>query len=233
MLKKDMVLRNPLRLMGHQTEDILPRGGFGAVLARAGVGKTALMVQIALNALLAEQNVLHVSLNDSVSKVALWYEEVFRNLAADLDTHQTNQVWESILTHRFIMTFQMNTFSAARLQERINELSEQGIFYPQVILLDGLPFDATAGTVVKELKELAQKEELRIWYSVRTHRSQAPDQQGLPVQLSGIADLFDVVIQLQPESQQIRVEALKGLSTDSNRADIVLDPATMLMRAIP
>lgn len=233
MLKKDMVLRNPLRLMGHQTEDILPRGGFGAVLARAGVGKTALMVQLALNALLAEQNVLHVSLNDSVSKVALWYEEVFRNLAADLDTHQTNQVWESILTHRFIMTFQINSFSAARLQERINELSEQGIFYPQVILLDGLPFDDTAAPVVKELKELAQKEELRIWYSVRTHRSQVPDQQGLPVQLSGIADLFDVVIQLQPESQQIRVEALKGLPTDSDRADIVLDPVTMLMRAIP
>ena len=51
------------------TEDILPQGGFGAVLARAGVGKTALLVQLALNTMLRDKNVLHISLNDPVNKV--------------------------------------------------------------------------------------------------------------------------------------------------------------------
>ena len=72
MLKKELVLKNPLRLMGYETDDILSEGGFGAVLARAGVGKTALLVQLALNNLLQNKNVLHISLDDPVKKVSLW-----------------------------------------------------------------------------------------------------------------------------------------------------------------
>ena len=49
MLKKDLILRNPLRVMGHENDDILDTGQFGAVLARAGVGKTAFLVQLSLS----------------------------------------------------------------------------------------------------------------------------------------------------------------------------------------
>ena len=55
MLKQDLILRNPLRLLGQEDHYILPEGGIGAVLARAGVGKTALMVQLALDTLLREK----------------------------------------------------------------------------------------------------------------------------------------------------------------------------------
>ena len=61
-----------------------PAGGFGAVLAHAGVGKTALLVQLALNSMLRSRNVLHVSLNDPVNKVNLWYSELFHHLAGQL-----------------------------------------------------------------------------------------------------------------------------------------------------
>ena len=73
MLKKELILRNPLRQMGYEEDEIIPEGGFGAVLARAGVGKTALLVQLALNMMLRGRKVLHVSLLDPVNKVDLWY----------------------------------------------------------------------------------------------------------------------------------------------------------------
>ena len=92
MLKQDLTLRNPLRLLGENTEDNLAEGGFGAVLARAGVGKTALTVQIALNSLLKSHNVLHISLNDPVNKVTLWYKEVFKSLAGQYNLKQINQL---------------------------------------------------------------------------------------------------------------------------------------------
>ncbi len=41
MLKKEITYRNPLMNLGYDNEDILPDGGFGAVMAYAGVGKTA------------------------------------------------------------------------------------------------------------------------------------------------------------------------------------------------
>jgi hypothetical protein len=77
MLKKDLILRNPLHVMAYGNDDILSAGQFGAVLARAGVGKTAFLVQLSLNALLRGKNVLHISLEDPVNKVSLWYKEVF------------------------------------------------------------------------------------------------------------------------------------------------------------
>ena len=102
MLTNDLIQRNPLRLMGRDAEEILSPGDFGAILARAGVGKTALLVQIALNTLLSGKNVLHVSLNDPVDKVTLWYREVFGNLSKKYDARQIGQLWESLLPHRLI-----------------------------------------------------------------------------------------------------------------------------------
>ena len=66
MLKNDLMLKNPLRWIGSPNEDILDSGHFGGVMARAGVGKTAFIVQIALNGLLRNRNVLHISLADPV-----------------------------------------------------------------------------------------------------------------------------------------------------------------------
>ena len=80
MMKKDLALRNPLKLLGRNNDDLLPEGGFGVVLARAGVGKTALLVQLALNAMLRDIDVLHISLSEPVKKVTLWYKEMFRHL---------------------------------------------------------------------------------------------------------------------------------------------------------
>ncbi|MDQ1277692.1 MAG: hypothetical protein QG555_733, partial [Thermodesulfobacteriota bacterium] len=105
MLKKELILRNPLRQMGYENDDILPEAGFGAVLARAGVGKTALLVQLALNTMLRGKKVLHVSLLDPVNKVDLWYRELFRLLAVQYQIGQFRTLWEEILPLRFIMTF--------------------------------------------------------------------------------------------------------------------------------
>ena len=116
MIKQELILRNPLRHLGFETEDILPAGGFGAVLAHAGVGKTALLVQLALNSMLRSRNVLHVSLQDPVNKVNLWYGELFNHLASQYEGSQIKQLWDSVLPYRFIMTFRVESFSVPKLE---------------------------------------------------------------------------------------------------------------------
>ena len=165
MLKQDLNLRNPLRLLGNKTEDILPEGGFGAVLARAGVGKTALTVQIAMNSLLNNQNVLHLSLNDPVDKVTLWYKEVFSLLADQYNVGQVDQLWEAMLPHRFIMTFRVDRFTVPRLKERLEDLSTQKIFIPSVIIIDGMPFDQNVHSHLRELQALAQQLKVHVWFT--------------------------------------------------------------------
>lgn len=230
MLIKDLLLRNPLRLVDVEGEDILSIGGFGAVLARAGVGKTAFVVQIALNEMLRERNVLHISLEDPVTKVKLWYEEVFHLLAEQYDVKQIHHLWEQLQSHRFIMTFQVEGFTVPKLEERLTDLTSQSIFSPQMILIDGLPFEGEIREELTRLKTLAKTFGTRMWFTVRTHRHEEPGPDGLPRQLEPVADLFEAGLQLMPEKDDIHVRALVGGDPDQSETGLLLDPSTMLLK---
>jgi hypothetical protein len=230
MIKKEMVYRNPLIKLGYENEDILTNGGMGAVLAHAGVGKTALLVQVALNAMLREQPVLHVSLHDAVSKVDVWYQELFHNIAANYDAADIQDYWDKIQPYRFIMTFKVEGFSAPKLEERLTDLMEQNIFKPHTVIIDGFKFDDAGRGQLEQLKELARKYSMRIWFTVHTHRHIPPQENGLPLSFLHVADLFDVIVQLEAKGDEVYIKSLKGQSVDSSPRDLLLDPATMLIK---
>ena len=230
MVKNDLILRNPMHRLEQAPDSKLSPGGFGAVLARAGVGKTSLMVQVALNSLLAGQKVLHISLNDPVTKVTLWYREVFQRLAETYDVHQIDRLWEDLLPLRFIMTFKVTGFSVPKLEERLADLTQQDIFNPQMIIIDGLPFDDTADEALRELKKFATLHGIKVWFTVLTHRHDPPGPDGYPASMGKVMDIFDTVLALDPQGKEINIRSLKGIGAASAR-DLQLDPATMLVRA--
>ncbi len=230
MLIEELILRNPLRQLGFETEEILPVGGFGAVLAHAGVGKTALLVQLAINSMLRNRKVLHISLNDPVNKVNLWYNELFHHLAGRKGGKQINSLWESVLPHRFIMTFRVESFTVPKLEERLSDLSEQGIFSPAMMIIDGLHFDQSIREDLNDLKKLSVCNGMRIWFTVHTHRHQLPCPDGLPVSFSPVADLFDLVVELQPVRADVHIQLLRGTIPKPMGAKLLLDPSTMLIK---
>jgi hypothetical protein len=230
MLKQELILRNPLRHLGFETEDILAPGGFGAVLAHAGVGKTALLVQLALNCMLRNRKVLHVSLNDPVNKVTLWYGELFHHLANQYEAPQVKKLWDSVLPHRFIMTFRVESFSVPKLEERLNDLTEQGIFKPEMMIIDGLHCDAPLRPSLVALKALATKNGMHVWFTVHTHRHEKAEHGGLPASFAPVADLFDLVLELQTEHADVHIKPLQGASSALPAAALLLDPSTMLIK---
>ena len=222
----DILLHSPLRLLGDETGDIFQPGKLGAVMADPGVGKTSLMVQLALYALLSEKFVLHISLNDPVNKVSLWYDEVLRNLSSSARGIQMNEIWETVLKHRFIMTFQVEGFSVPKLRERLTDLTEQCIFSPQMLIIDGLPFDPPAEDTLRYLKELILQQNLSAWFTVQTPRNEAAPF----TQASGsIADRFDLMIFLKPDGKEVKITPVKGTRTETGPSELYLDASTMLI----
>jgi len=230
MIKKEMIYRNPLVKLGYDNEDILSTGGFGAVLAYAGVGKTALLVQLALNMMLREHSVLHVSLNDAVSKVDLWYQEIFHDIAEKFGIAEVNEYWDKIQPFRFIMTFKVEGFSAPKLEERLTDLMEQNIFKPHTVIIDGFRFDEAGRGQLVQLKELAGKYSMGLWFTVHTHRHEPPQENGLPLSFLHIADLFEVIVQLATKGDEVYITSVKGQPKSSAQNDLLLDPATMLIK---
>lgn len=230
MIKKEMIYRNPLVKLGYDSEDILPAGGFGAVLAYAGVGKTALLVQLALNMMLREHSVLHVSLNDAVSKIDLWYREIFHDIAETFGLADVNEYWDKIQRYRFIMTFKVEGFSAPKLEERLTDLMAQNIFKPHAVIIDGFRFDEAGRGQLVQLKELAGKYSMSSWFTVHTHRHEPPQENGLPLSFLHIADLFEVIVQLATKGDEVHIIPVKGQPKNSAQNDLLIDPATMLIK---
>ena len=230
MLKKDLILRHPLRSLGYKNDDILVQGGFGAVLARAGVGKTALLVQLALNTMLRGKKVLHVSLNDPVGKVVVWYEELFQHLAEQYHIERRKTLWEDILPERFILTFKVEGFSVPRLEERLNDLMAQGIFAPEMMIIDGLIFDGNVRNALADLKVLAEKHALRLWFTVPIHRHIEEGRVGMPVPLLDVEDLFEIVLLLSTEKGETHIRTLKRSVIGESSPVFVLDPSSMLIK---
>lgn len=230
MKDQTFVISNPFSRLGNDVDDITQKQGFGAVLARAGVGKTALLVQLALSLLLRGKNVLHISLNDPVDKVGLWYKEVFNNLSEQTDVSQSEKIWESILPHRFIMTFKVEGFSVPKLEERLTDLTEQNIFAPDMVIIDGLPFDNEIKNQLNELKILSERHSLSFWFTVTTHRHEETLNSDMPPQIQPVKELFDSIIQLKPEGKMIHVFSLKETGESPNQPSLVFDPATMMLK---
>ena len=231
MLKKEIIYRNPLINLGYADEDILPHGGLGAVLAYAGLGKTALLVQMALNTMMREQSVLHVSLHEAVSKVDVWYHELFHNIAEKHNAGEIQEYWDKIQPYRFIMTFRVEGFSVPKLEERLTDLMQQNIFKPHTVIIDGLKFDESGRGLLVNLKELAAKYSMRIWFTIHTHRNEPPKENGLPLSFLHVADLFDVLVQLAAKGEEVYIKALKGQATTAKHDSLLLDPATMLIKS--
>jgi len=231
MLKNELNIRNPLRSLGCGDADILAEGSFGAVMAPVGVGKTAFLVQLAINAMLEEKNVLHVSMAEPINKVGLWYEKLFRDFAGQHNFKNGEQILEEILPHRFIMSFKVEGFSVPKLEERLTDLTAQGVFRPDIIVIDRFPFGGPAREPLMALKEFARKKRLRIWFSVTTHRHEPLTAEGLPAALANIDDLYDVILQLEPSCSDVVIKPFRGVKLEGQQGNLSLDPATMLLRS--
>lgn len=213
-------------LVAAKWNEEIPEGGFGAVIAHAGIGKTALLAQLALSEMLRGRHVLHISMDDPLKKVDLWYQEMFNNLMGREASKAAAQ-WSNLLAHRFIMIFQADAFTVPRLEERLSELIEQQIFHPELIIMDGLHFVESLRGTLEQLKGLAQRYRLKIWFTVHSHRNESPLPNGLPPGFGPLADLFSLVWQIKQEGATLSILPLQGPGLTGK---LFLDPVTMLMK---
>ncbi len=228
MLKKDLILKSPIeRSIGLKN---ITNGRLGAVLSRAGVGKTSFLVQIALTQLLADERVLHVSLNDPLDKINLRYDEAYTNLVDSIgyvDPQKAVRLWEDIRHNKVGISYTEATFNTGKIRDYLKSFKKSDLILPSIMIIDGLNFDKDISGALKELKALNQEFSLFIWFSMQVHREEAWSKEGFPVQLETVKEEFDKAIFLQPVEDKIEAVVLKD--GDRNNQRYKLDPATMMV----
>ena len=162
MGKEDLIATNPLRVLGLNNKAEEDSQGLGLVMARAGLGKTAILVQIALDSMLRGNNVLHVAIGETIEKTRDRYDEIFSMMVDGLSDETVMEVPR----HRMIMTFKENVFSRAMLEERLKDLIQQDVFKPDCLIIDGYDFDGNGRQDMEDLKQLMRNLSISvIWFS--------------------------------------------------------------------
>jgi len=229
MLRNDLVKKSPaIRILGSEN---LHQGRFGAVLSRAGVGKTQFLVQIALSLLLEGENILHISLDDQMDKLNIRYKDAYTNLIDSIgyiDPQKANRLWEDIEPCKTGLCYNESTFSPEKINEYLKSFKKEDLRMPAVIVIDGLDFDRDLSIVLDDFKAISDKFSIPVWFSMRTHREEALCEDGYPQQLENVKDRFVKAVVLQPQGDKIEAVILK----DGDKSDqrYLLNPSTMMIR---
>ncbi|MCK5683563.1 hypothetical protein KAJ27_05560 [bacterium] len=228
MLKKDLILKSPVsQTLGF--ENII-NGKFGAVLSRAGVGKTSFLVQIALTQLLDNDKVLHISLDDSMTKINLRYTDAYQNLIDSIgyvDPQKAVRLWEDIKANQVGISYNESTFEIDKIRDYLKSFKKSDLTLPSMMIIDGLNFDQDITQTFKGLEALNREFNIFTWLSMKSHRDEALSEEGFPLQLETYKDRFDKAIFLQPVENKIEAVILK----DGDRTDqkYTFDPSTMMI----
>ncbi len=224
-----LVKQNPLRalnLTGNEEK-------MGLIMAGAGLGKTALLVQIALDSILRGNRVVHISIGENLEKTKLWYDDILQAILQECSVANPHELIDMVQRHRMIMTFKESAFTRSRLEERLNDLILQDIFKPDCVVIDGFDFEKTDYASLEDIKSLMETLRLQTWYSATSHREDdRVSPAGVPAPCHEFDDLFGTVILLNPDQENIQLEIIRhnngGCSGEG--CHLSLDPATMMVK---
>ena len=224
----DLVVNNTLRALGLD-EKADGSEAMGLVMARAGLGKTAILVQFALDCMLLGNKVLHVSIGEGVDKTRSWYDDI---LALLTDGEKIESIPE-IMQNRMIMTFKESTFSKAMFEERLEDLVKQGIYQPECLIVDGYDFENNTKESLQEFKNVMKEQGLKmIWFSAVCHREDdRVSAAGVPAPCHDVDDLFNTILLINPDDDGMKLDIIK---CDTGSIDagtsLSVDPSTMLLK---
>jgi hypothetical protein len=227
LYRKFLNARSPLRLLEKGLHGGLGPGNIGIVLAGHGVGKSSVLVSVALDELLRSGNVLHVSLTDSVSHVRAHYDTVFEDLAATTHLEDEQSIHAEIDRRRSIRVYSPNAFTASKLREAVKLETEAGQ-KPSLVIIEGEDFDSAQREDFEEFKAIAEELAAEIWLSAQC-KDESPVT--VPESIARLDDLVSVIVSLEPAEEAVALRALKDHDNpDLSDLHVALDPRTLLLK---
>lgn len=224
-----LVQQNPLRVLNMSKE----QNQMGLVMARAGLGKTALLVQIALDAILRGKRVIHVSIGESIDKTKTWYGDILQLILQEHSVTRPHELIDMVARHRMIMTFKVAAFTRSRLEKRLNDLVLQDIFRPNILIVDGFDFVKTSREDLEDIKNLLESMNMQAWFSAICHREDPRiSPTGVPAPCHEIDDLFDMIVLLKPQpNATIQLDIIRNYGEQVEGGEsLSLDPTTMMVK---
>jgi len=240
MVKEELIQRSPVRIFMNSINGGLKPGELGLIASPSGIGKTSVLVQIALDKLLQDKKVIHVSFTQNTNHVLAWYEDIFDEFIKKKNLENEEEVKNNITKNRVLMKFSQAGISSEQIQRSLRALIKSGGFSAEVIIIDGFDFSTAEEDHFAAIKSFASEMGVYCWYSCNVTEDlrsgenplndQLYDQKNIPLILKDNASLFDVIIVLEPKSDHIALTVSRDRDIyNPEHLALKLDPKTLLI----
>lgn len=231
MVLSELIQRSPVRIFERSIHGGLKAGEIGIIASQRGIGKTSVLVQLALDKLLQEKKVIHVSFTQHTDYVLAWYEDIFDEFISRKNLENAGEVKNNVVKNRVLMNFNQDGISREQFIKSLRAMIVDGGFGAEAIIIDGYDFSGTTQESAAGIKELAKELGLSIWYSLSVKDEGAQyDRQNIPLQIKDFEDCIDVVVVLDPKPDHIEFSVSKDRdSGDTQSMAMKLDPKTLLI----
>jgi hypothetical protein len=231
MILSELVKRSPLRIFERSIHGGLKPGEIGIIASQSGIGKTSVLVQLAMDNLLQGKKVIHVSFTQHAHYVLAWYEDIFNEFISKKNLENAGEVKNEIVKNRVLMNFNQDGMSRDQIFKSVRALIVEGAFKADSIIIDGFDFSRMESERIAAVKAFAQELGLSVWYSCNLpDKGQQFDKQNIPLIIKDYASLIDVVILLEAKQDHIELSVSKDRDAhDTQSMAMRLDPKTLLM----
>jgi Asp-tRNA(Asn)/Glu-tRNA(Gln) amidotransferase A subunit family amidase len=231
MVKEELVQRSPIRIFEQSIHGGLKPGEIGIVASPNGVGKTSVLVQLALDKLLQGKKVIHVSFTQHTHYVLGWYEDIFDEFTNKKNLENADEIKNEIVKNRVLMSFNQDGVSKEQMIKSLRAMIMDGGFKADSVIIDGYDFSRVEKDSITGVKNFATEMGVSVWYScsVKDEGNQY-DKEKVPLVLGDFIKSIDVVIVLEPKSDHVELSISKDRdSVISKSTAMKLDPKTLLI----
>jgi hypothetical protein len=221
---QQVIASSPVRMLENMTGG-LGNGKLGVCMAHAGIGKTAFLIHIGIDAALSGKKVLHCALGQTTEHVQSWYETLLKDLLARCAVDNAEELIAEAAKSRVIQSFADRNFSTERLEQIIELYRTNMQFTPDIIIIDGYDWkthdDIKTADLLGACKSCAELQGAALWMSAGTDNEDQP-RETLPRPCNTFETLIDAAILLKPLNQQVQVYLLKAQDSDTAGAKPIM-----------
>ena len=231
MDKEELIQRSPIGVFMKSIHGGLHKGELGLIASLSGVGKTSMLVQIALDKLLQDRKVIHISFTQHTDYVLAWYEDIFNEFIKKKNLEHQQDVKSDIVKNRVLMKFNQEGLTIDQILKSLRAMIRDGGFAAECVIVDGYKFSPQEGEKISRIKEFAGELGLSVWFSCTVKEGEGQyDKRNIPVLIKDYADLFAVIVVLEPRQDHIELAVAQDRD-DQNPGHLALklDPKTLLI----
>lgn len=237
MVKKELIKKSPLRILDNSIKGGVGAGDIGVIASRRGIGKTACLVHIATDKLMAGKHVIHVSYAKNVDHIISWYEDIFKEISLKRDLENAMEIHDEIVHNRVIMNFSQQGTTVKQVIAGVTAMMDNGQRDTDVIVVDGFDFTKADSNEITDFKSFAKNKNVELWFTDDYHRDDIDgpilDGNGVPTNLVPFLDLIDVIVTLKAEKDYLHLYLVKDhgeIRTED--LPLKLDPKSLLIAEV-